>query len=140
VRAGLVRVVDTLFTHDPSKEQLHFVAEPNMVGETYGSVRRRVNGAVVLGYKTGPGAARVTKLNPSDDNVIQSGDELLVLAKHNKCTFQLTPVVPGARSCLPCEAVPPLCGSVRKLPLDHAKLQWQPRRALPWTSRGAPHL
>jgi hypothetical protein len=93
-RPGLVRVVDNLFTHDPGKEQLHYVSDPNMAGETYGSVRRRINGAVVLGFKR-DGAQAVTSLNPSDDELIQSGDELLVVAKHGTCTFQLTPVVTG---------------------------------------------
>ena len=91
-------MVDTLFTHDPAKEQLHYVADPNMVGETYGGVRRRVNGAVVLGYQTGPSTKRITRLNPADEDVFQVNDELLVLAKHGKCTFNMTPVVDGALS------------------------------------------
>ena len=93
-RPGLLRVVDTLFTHDPGKEQLHYVTDPGMVGETYGSVRRRINGAVVLGYRRS-GVHSATALNPSDDTVLERGTELLVLAKHNKCSFQLTPVVTG---------------------------------------------
>ena len=88
--------MDTLFTHDPGKEQLHYVADGAMVGEKFGDVRRRVTGAVVLGYKsTDSGGQLVTRLNPKDEQVLAAGDELLVLAKHGKCSFQLTPAVSG---------------------------------------------
>lgn len=94
-RPGLVRVVDTLFTHDPAKEQLHFALDDNMVGERFGDVRRRVRGAVVLGVKHGDNAHVGTQLNPPDETIIGPKDELLLLAKPNKVSFQLTPAISG---------------------------------------------
>jgi hypothetical protein len=92
-RPGLVRVVDALFTHDPGKEQLYYVSDPSMAGDTFQNVRRRITGAVVLGIKKG--SVSSTLLNPPDQTILGGLDELLVMARQGKVCFQLTPAIPG---------------------------------------------
>ena len=78
--AGLARVVDYLFTHDPNREQLRYMdvtAEDGVC--TYGGFRRRLCGASALGSWSA--AENRTLLNPKDSASVLPGDQMLVLSK-----------------------------------------------------------
>lgn len=78
--AGLARVVDYLFTHDPKREQLRYmdIAEEDGA-KTYGDLRRRLCGASALGYWSA--TENRTLLNPKDSASVLPGDQMLVLSK-----------------------------------------------------------
>jgi hypothetical protein len=78
--AGLARVVDYLFTHDPNREQLRYMDISDEDGaSTYGQLRRRLCGASALGYWSA--SENRTFLNPKDNAAVVPGDQMLVLSK-----------------------------------------------------------
>lgn len=93
-RPGLVRVVDYLFTHSPDRQQLRYMPTPGSTKNQYGTLRRSLRGGVALGFwRASEGR---TVLNPDDQDRLQPGDQMLVLSKHSKLTFESTPAIPGA--------------------------------------------
>lgn len=92
-RPGLVRVVDYLFTHSPDREQLRYMATPSGTKHQYGVLRRSLRGGVALGFWSATDGRTI--LNPDDEEKLQPGDQMLVLSKYSKLTFEPTPAIPG---------------------------------------------
>ena len=78
--AGLARVVDYLFTHDPNREQMRYMDVTDDDGvQTYGGFRRKLCGASAMGFWSA--AENRTLLNPKDSACVSPGDQMLVLSK-----------------------------------------------------------
>lgn len=92
-RPGLVRVVDYLFTHSPEREQLRYMAIPSGANQQYGVLRRSLRGGVALGFWSSENGTTI--LNPDDHDRLHEGDQMLVLSKYSKLTFESTPAIPG---------------------------------------------
>ncbi len=95
---GLAQVYRDLLSYEGS--EFYFKAFPELAGQPFGSAQWRMKDAVVVGVRrpASAGPAQCT-LNPPIDFMLESGDELLVLAEDDD-TFGLTaqhaPEVPDA--------------------------------------------
>jgi hypothetical protein len=77
---GLAEVYRHLLAYEGS--EFYFKAFPKLVGQPFGAAQWRMKNAVVCGLrKAGSDAAPVVLLNPPEEQLIEAGDELLVLAE-----------------------------------------------------------
>jgi ion channel POLLUX/CASTOR len=114
---GLAQVYRDLLSYEGS--EFYFKAFPELAGRPFGEAQWRMKDAVVCGLRKS-GAA--TRLNPPDSEVLEAGDELLVIAEDDD-TFSLTAahdpqVPPEFHGAAPMARQPErllICGSSPKL-------------------------
>ena len=73
---GLAQVYASLLGFDD--QEFYLARHPELAGQPYGTIRRRVRHGIVCGMRSGDGELH---LNPSDDHVLDPSGELVVLAE-----------------------------------------------------------
>ncbi len=89
---GLAQVYASLLGFDG--DEFYLRAWPEMVGKTFGEVRRSFADAIVCGVKPAkrPEGRRVVLVNPAEDRIFEAGDELLVVAEDDDTYFPMAAV------------------------------------------------